>query len=101
MGDSKKKCPRENWCVCQWAFTGYIGNSLACLKKRCCEGEKKCTPLPIDLMNKTNTTNTTNTMNSTALYTALRKRHSRRSTGGMKGMKGMKMIEKMGGHVDT
>merc|ERR1711865_993970 len=84
------ECPRKNWCVCQWAFTGYLAkaggcdmiqkiqcesvnqaalyaynkevtknvnfmidggkvrDSLACLKKRCCEGDKKCVPTPVD-----------------------------------------------------
>jgi uncharacterized protein (DUF2237 family) len=26
-GDRNAMCPRKNWCVCQWAFAGYIQNS--------------------------------------------------------------------------
>jgi uncharacterized protein (DUF2237 family) len=25
-----KKCPRENWCVCQWAFCGYLARAGGC-----------------------------------------------------------------------
>merc|ERR1719487_1511317 len=28
----KGKCPRKNWCVCQWAFTGYIHAAGGCDK---------------------------------------------------------------------
>eukprot|EP00928_Gymnodinium_smaydae_P024370 TRINITY_DN19735_c0_g1_i1.p1 TRINITY_DN19735_c0_g1~~TRINITY_DN19735_c0_g1_i1.p1 ORF type:complete len:212 (-),score=31.00 TRINITY_DN19735_c0_g1_i1:73-639(-) len=32
MGDSNKKCPIKNWCVCQWAFSGYIEKAGGCDK---------------------------------------------------------------------
>jgi len=25
FGEKGKECPRKGWCVCQWAFTGYVG----------------------------------------------------------------------------
>jgi uncharacterized protein (DUF2237 family) len=25
FGEKDKMCPRKGWCVCQWAFTGYVG----------------------------------------------------------------------------
>jgi uncharacterized protein (DUF2237 family) len=94
FNDQSKKCPAENWCVCQWAFTGYIRaaggcdmiqkiecesvnqaaliaynkavgenkmaeidggyirNSIACLRKRCCSGAKKCVPTPSSIAAK-------------------------------------------------
>ena len=32
MEDQNKKCPRKHWCVCQWAFTGYIHTAGGCDK---------------------------------------------------------------------
>merc|ERR1711998_157868 len=32
MEDQAKKCPRKHWCVCQWAFTGYIHTAGGCDK---------------------------------------------------------------------
>merc|ERR1711907_306621 len=32
FGSPAKMCPRKNWCVCQWAFTGYIHTAGGCDK---------------------------------------------------------------------
>merc|ERR1712078_745940 len=32
MEDRSKMCPRKHWCVCQWAFTGYIHEAGGCDK---------------------------------------------------------------------
>ena len=32
VGEESKKCPVRHWCVCQWAFAGYIEEAGGCDK---------------------------------------------------------------------
>merc|ERR1712216_476650 len=34
-GDPSQMCPRDHWCVCQWAFLSYVANVAANDGKRC------------------------------------------------------------------